>query len=202
MFTNGLRVVLFDLGGVLVRVPGVAAMQDLAGIDSEAEVWRRWLACEWVRRFERGHCSAPDFAAGVVADWDLPVTGDEFLARFREWPDGLYEGALGLVAAVREQAGVGCLSNTNSLHWDVMAQWGLGGAFDHTFLSYRMGLVKPDQAVFDHVIGELGVPAGEVVFLDDNALNVDRAASLGFDSQRVQGVDQAGLALAERGFQL
>ncbi len=202
MSTTRRRVILFDLGGVLVRVPGVAAMRDLAGIDSEAEVWRRWLACEWVRRYERGQCSASEFAAGVVADWDLPVTGDEFLARFREWPDGLYEGALEMVGAIREQAGVGCLSNTNCLHWEVMQRWGLAGAFDHTFLSYRMGLVKPDQAVFERVVGELGVPAGEVVFLDDNAVNVERAAALGFDAQQVQGVDQAGRALAERGFQL
>jgi glucose-1-phosphatase len=202
MSTNRLRVVLFDLGGVLVRVPGVAAMQDLAGIDSEAEVWHRWLACEWVRRFERGHCSASEFAAGVVADWDLPITAAEFLARFRAWPEGLYEGALEMVGAIRGQAQVGCLSNTNSLHWDAMERWGLPGAFDHTFLSYRMGLVKPDQAVFEYVAGQLGVPAEEVLFLDDNAINVDRAAKLGFDSQRVQGVDPAGRALAERGFQL
>jgi glucose-1-phosphatase len=202
MSSSRRRVVLFDLGGVLVRVPGVAAMQDLAGIDSEAEVWRRWLACEWVRRYERGHCSASEFAAGVVTEWDLPISSDEFLARFRQWPDGLYEGALEMVRAVREQAGVGCLSNTNSLHWDAMERWGLAGAFDHTFLSHRMGLVKPDRVVFEHVVGELGVPAREIVFLDDNAVNVDRAAVLGFDSQRVQGPGQAARALAERGFVL
>jgi hypothetical protein len=50
-----------------------------------------------------------------------------------------------------------------------------------------MGLVKPDRVVFEDVVGELGVPARETVFLDDNAVNVDRAAGLGFDSQRVQG---------------
>jgi glucose-1-phosphatase len=196
------RVVLFDLGGVLVRVPGVAALQDLAGIDSETEVWRRWLTCEWVRRFERGQCSAPEFAAGVVADWSLPITGDEFLGRFRDWPDGLYAGALGMVEAVRGEATVGCLSNTNSLHWDVMEQWGLAGAFDHTFLSHQMGLVKPDEAVFEHVVRQIGVPAGEVVFLDDNAVNVDRASTLGFDAEQVRGVGQAARALEARGFEL
>jgi putative hydrolase of the HAD superfamily len=194
--------VLFDLGGVLVRVPGVAAMQDLAGIEGETEVWRRWLACEWVRRFERGQCSPAEFAAGVVADWDLPVTGSEFLAQFRQWPDGLYEGALEMVGAIREQAAVGCLSNTNRLHWEVMEHWGLAGAFDHAFLSHQIGLVKPDQAVFEHAIGKLGVPPPNVVFLDDNAINVQRAAAVGFDSERVQGVDQARRALTERGFQL
>ncbi len=139
-----------------------------------------------MRRFERGHCSAPDFAAGVVTDWDLPVTGDDFLARFREWPDGLYEGALGLVERSASRPG-GVPQQHQLPALGCHGAMGTGGAFDHTFLSYRMGLVKPDQAVFDHVIGELGVPAGEVVFLDDNALNVDRAASLGFDSRAGPG---------------
>jgi putative hydrolase of the HAD superfamily len=196
------RVVLFDLGGVLVRVPGVAAMRDLAGIDSEAEVWRRWLACDWVRRFERGDCSPSQFASGVVAGWDLPITPDDFLERFHQWPTGLYQGALEMVSAVRRQAVVGCLSNTNSLHWDAMEAWGLGTAFDHTFLSYRIGLVKPDRELFEHVAGELGVPTGEVAFLDDNAINVERASALGFDSHRVQGVEEAERALAALGFEL
>jgi glucose-1-phosphatase len=180
----------------------VAAMRELAGIESEAEVWRRWLACDWVRRFERGNCSPSQFAAGVVADWDLPITSDDFLERFQHWPAGLYEGALEMVEALRSQATVGCLSNTNSLHWDVMEAWGLAAAFDRIFLSYRIGLVKPDRALFEHVADELGVPTKQVTFLDDNTINVERASALGFDSHRVQGVEEAERALAALGFEV
>jgi putative hydrolase of the HAD superfamily len=194
------QVVLFDLGGVLIRLAGVSAMQELAGIDDEAEVWRRWLSCEWVRRFERGQCAGPEFASGVVADWDLPVTAAEFLESFRNWPDGLHEGAVDLVATVRRQAMVGCLSNTNSIHWTDQAEWGLAGMFDVTFLSYQLGLVKPDPEIFDHVASELGVDPTNIFFLDDNAINVEQAVALGFDAVRVQGVDEARGALADRGF--
>ena len=85
--------VLFDLGGVLVKLTGVAAMQRLAGLDHEDEVWRRWLACEWVRRFERGLCSADDFGRGVVAEWDLPIGPAEFLEAFSAWPESMIDGA-------------------------------------------------------------------------------------------------------------
>jgi FMN phosphatase YigB (HAD superfamily) len=57
--------VLFDLGGVLIEVHGVHAMLELTGIKSEEELWRRWLTCRWVRRFESGGCSETEFAAGV-----------------------------------------------------------------------------------------------------------------------------------------
>ncbi len=193
------QVVLFDLGGVLVRLSGVSAMQDLAGIDDEAEVWRRWLSCDWVRRFERGMCAGPEFAAGVVSDWGLPITAEDFLESFRAWPDGLYEGAADLVTAVRCEARVGCLSNTNSIHWTDQAGWGLAGMFDYTFLSYQLGLVKPDPEIFEHVASALGVDTSGIVFLDDNAVNVDQAVALGFDAVRVRGIDEARDALAERG---
>ena len=41
-------------GVLLVPVP---ERKELAGIASDDEIWRRWLTCEWVRSFERGHCS-------------------------------------------------------------------------------------------------------------------------------------------------
>src|ERR1700683_1868662 len=61
--------VLFDLGGVLIRPGGVASMKLLSGIDSDEALWTRWLSCQWVRRFEAGQCGPDEFAAGMVADW-------------------------------------------------------------------------------------------------------------------------------------
>jgi hypothetical protein len=74
--------VLFDLGGVLIRLGGVAALKDLTGIITSAEIWERWLSCRWVRSYERGYCQETAFAQGVVDDWGLPITAAEFLERF------------------------------------------------------------------------------------------------------------------------
>ncbi|MGH9065956.1 MAG: hypothetical protein ACRD0J_00290, partial [Acidimicrobiales bacterium] len=45
--------VLFDLGGVLVRLGGDGSLEALCGLRGEA-FWARWLTCPWVRDFERG----------------------------------------------------------------------------------------------------------------------------------------------------
>jgi putative hydrolase of the HAD superfamily len=195
-----LEVVLFDLGGVLVRLGGVEAMRHLAGIESDEELWRRWLTCRWVRRFERGLCSTDDFANGVVADWGLTVTADEFIEQFRAWPEGLFDGAEQLVETTRARARVGCVSNTNALHSSEMASMGrLMDLFEVTFLSHELGLVKPDRELFDHVSAALGVPAHRTVFLDDNAVNVAGAASAGFTAVHVRGVGEAASALLALG---
>jgi putative hydrolase of the HAD superfamily len=192
------ELVLFDLGGVLIEVSGVRVMLELTGIESEEELWRRWLTCRWVRRFESGGCSETEFAAGVVADWQLELSAAAFLAAFRAWPTGPLPGAAELVAQTRASVATGCFSNTNALHWhDHIAAWPLTGLFDHRFLSFELGLLKPDIAAFVQVADLLEVPAERVLFLDDNALNVVGAAAAGFQAIRVAGVDEARQRLAE-----
>ena len=189
---------LFDLGGVLIEVAGVRAMLELTSIQSEEELWRRWLTCRWVRRFESGGCSETEFAAGVVADWQLEISAAAFLEAFRNWPTGPLPGAAELVAQTQASVATGCFSNTNALHWhDHIVGWSLAGLFEHRFLSFELGLLKPDIAAFARVADLLGVPAERVLFLDDNAVNVAGAAAAGFQAARAVGVDEARQRLAE-----
>lgn len=192
--------VLFDLGGVLIELSGVRAMLELTGIENEEELWRRWLTCRWVRRFESGGCSETEFAGGVVADWQLEISPSAFLEAFRQWPVGPLPGATELVAQTRLSVATGCFSNTNVLHWqDHIAAWPLADLFDHRFLSFELGLLKPDTAAFVQVARMLGVPAERVLFLDDNAMNVAGAVAAGFQAARAAGVDEACQRLAEAG---
>jgi putative hydrolase of the HAD superfamily len=175
-------------------------MLELTGIQSEEELWRRWLTCRWVRRFESGGCCETEFAAGMVADWQLELSASAFLEAFRDWPAGPLPGAPELVAQTRASVATGCFSNTNALHWHGhLATWPLMGLFDHRFLSFELGLLKPDIAAFAHVAGLLEVPAGRVLFLDDNAVNVAGAAAAGFQAARAAGVGEARQRLAEAG---
>lgn len=192
--------VLFDLGGVLIDPGGVGPMRELSGLASEDEVWARWLSCRWVRRFEAGQCSAEDFAAGLVADWDLALTPAEFLELFSGWPGPPYPGALDFVAEVRDRVPVGFLSNTNAVQWGANYEMTpVTDAFAYRFLSFELGLVKPDREIFDVVGGLLPVPRHRVLFLDDNAVNVDAAADAGFEARHVRGVDGARAALLDAG---
>ena len=191
--------VLFDLGGVLAEFAGIEAMRRLSGIKEEEELWRRWLTCRWVRRFEAGGCSADEFADEVVADWELAVTADAFLSEFSGWAVGTLAGAEDLVAAARENAPVSCLTNTNEIHWERAASWPLLELFDRCFASFEIGLLKPDSEVFEHVCAELGAHPESVLFLDDNVLNVEAAEAVGLQAVRTRGVEEARHALVAAG---
>jgi putative hydrolase of the HAD superfamily len=192
-------VVLFDLGGVLIDFGGVGPMGQLSGIDDEEEVWRRWLTCRWVRDFERGRCSPDEFAAGVIEDWGLPITPSAYLAEFASWIGDALPGAPELVAEVQQVVPVGCLSNSNEQHWEHRERWPFLEELDHRFLSFQLGELKPDRAVFDLVVEQLGVPAGQILFLDDNTINTDAAVAAGHRAARVRGPVEARAALVDAG---
>ena len=200
MTSAAFDLVLFDLGGVLIELSGVSAMRELAGMESDDELWERWLSCPWVRSFERGECTAAEFAAGMVDEWDLPVTPQAFLDAFRAWPVGPMPGAEALVSEVATVVAVGCLSNTNSLHTEEQfSQWGIFAMFEPRFLSHELGVLKPDRELFDRVAERAGVTPERIVFLDDNLINVEGARAAGFRAEHVRGVEAARSALVAVG---
>ncbi len=195
------EVVVFDLGGVLVRLGGEQALGRLLGEPAHDAVWRIWLTCPWVRRYERGACTRAEFGEGMVAQYGLDLSPEAFLEEFRTWPQGLYEGAAELVQATATRMRTACFSNTNELHWGHQRDaWRLGTLFDHTFVSHELGLVKPDAEAFEHVVEALGCRADQVLFLDDNQLNVDGARAVGLDAHRTVGLEAVRTLLRERGF--
>ena len=196
-----IRVLLFDVGGVLVELGGVEVILEWLGNRISAdELWQRWLQSQAVRRFETGQIDAPQFAAGVIAEFGLAVDPQQFLDSFVGWPTGLYPGTLEMLARIPPRYQRALLSNSNALHWPrVLGEMGLGAVFDNHFVSHLTGRIKPDPEAFEHVLESLGCRPAQVVFFDDNALNIEAARQLGMHAVRVRGLGEATQALIEIG---
>ncbi|HEX2791320.1 MAG TPA: HAD-IA family hydrolase [Steroidobacteraceae bacterium] len=192
---------LFDVGGVLVELGGVATL--LGWLEDRItlqELWSLWLHSPSVRAFESGRIEARQFAAGVLAELRLDIDAGQFLESFARWPSALYPGALEMIGRIPSHYRRALLSNSNVLHWQrVLDQLGLGAVFQHRFASHLMGKIKPDAEAFEHVIDALDCRAAQILFLDDNALNVEAARNIGMRAQLVRGTEQAQLALQQAG---
>ena len=201
MPTAGKPVLLFDLGGVLLDFAGFEAMHELTGGRySLEEVRRKWAVSPALQAFEQGRTAPAVFAGAMVREWGLDLAPDDFLERFRTWPRAFYDGAEALLRDLRPAFTVGCLSNTNPAHWERMrAMIDIGAAFDHCFLSFEMGLGKPDPAIFRRTGDLLGVPPGAIAFFDDAAVNVEAARSCGWHAYRTRGLGEVRAALAQAG---
>lgn len=193
------RAVVFDMGGVLVEL---GPLTEILGDDplGPDEFWERWLRSPAVRDFERGRCTPADFGDRIVEELGLSFDGTEMIRRFGQWPKGLFEGAQQLVADLPPGMEVGVLSNTNALHWE--GQTGhaaVQALFTRQYLSYELDMVKPDAEIFDHIVADLGCAPGEIVYFDDNQLNVDAAALAGLTSALAKGPADCRGVLVELG---
>jgi putative hydrolase of the HAD superfamily len=75
-----------------------------------------------------------------------------------------------------------------------LSQW-----FDDGIFSSRVGLVKPEPAIFHRAAQQFGVTPSETVFIDDFALNVKAAKALGWQAIHFLSGAQCEAELASRG---
>jgi putative hydrolase of the HAD superfamily len=179
------RVVVFDYGEVISREPTQAdraLLVERAGIAAEPF----WTAY-WAHRdgLDRGTTSIADYWRAVGRD-----TGAEFTAidvhelwaiDHRGWLS-LDPGTLGVLHALAAGGTrLALLSNAGADFVGWLRHGSFAPLFDRVFVSGELQLVKPDAAIYEHVIAELGIEASDFLFVDNKSENVEGARAVGGD---------------------
>jgi glucose-1-phosphatase len=198
---NDIRVILFDVGGVLVELSGLATLLSWLGHSVTAEQARTlWLISPTVRLFETGKMQPSAFARQMIDELGLHVDSEEFLTALYIRSQRIFPGAVELVRRIPRNYVRATLCNTNALQWpSLIEQRDLLGAFDHHFASHLTGKIKPDEEAFQHVLATVGCEGSQTLFLDDSELNVEAAKRAGMIAFLVQGPAEAEHALRNAG---
>ena len=69
----------------------------------------------------------------------------------------------------------------SAFHWARIQAMGLAVRFDAIYLSHEIGCLKPAAEAFRLALDGMALPPGEVLFLDDGAVNVEAARDLGIE---------------------
>ena len=186
MSVHGPTTLLFDLGGVFNESHTLDTVKGMTGTTVPDDVLTaRWLSSPALRAFELGQSSPRDFAMAFLAEWQITVTPDAFLAAFTASVGQPYPGAEALIMGLRNEHKVCCLSNCNALHWPRISPF--LACFDAAFSSHLLGEIKPDEAAYLKVMTLLDVSADSLWFFDDSRPNVEAAERLGIRSFVVDG---------------
>ena len=96
---------------------------------------------------------------------------------------------------------MGILSNTCSTHWEHCYRRFsiLESLFGTYALSYRIGTMKPDAAIFLTAAKMAGCRPGEIFYVDDMVQHVEGARAVGFDAVQYTGTPQLMAELRRRG---
>ena len=99
------------------------------------------------------------------------------------------------VVAATRSAGIPChLASNQDAHRAraMRAQEPYTAAFARLYFSCDIGVAKPSRAFFDHVVADLGVGPGELLFLDDQPANVTGARAAGLVAEQWSHEDGIG----------
>lgn len=189
-------IVLWDVMGTLVHDPFYVEMPEFFGMSFET-LLASTHPTAWVE-FELGKRSEAEFLPDFFAD------GRSYDQRgFVSVVRSAYRWLPGLEELVGDLRGVGCAMHTVSNYpvWYQMIEerLRLSRFVDWTFVSCKMGLRKPDPAVYAHVLRELGVSGDQCVFIDDRVGNCKPAAEAGIHSIVFKGVEPLRESLREAG---
>jgi len=122
------------------------------------------------------------------------------LRRFDSWPAKIYPRAIDLIDRISSTFSCAILSNTNAVHWErIDVPGNFGNRFDRYFLSYESGLLKPDRESFLQVSAGYACRPEEILFFDDNPVNVAAAKKESINAVCVQGIEELETALVNNG---
>jgi putative hydrolase of the HAD superfamily len=185
---------LFDYGMVISTAPDPEdwlALRETTGLDlqpPESSYWTHRV------EFDAGRLTSKEYWSSVLGR----EAGDGIAAQLdamdaRQWSHFNLDTLDVLDSLSARGAGLALLSNmpagmasefTNREPWVRY--------FDRLFFSGHLGMVKPDAAVFTHVLAELEADAGRVTFVDDSEANIEAAKALGLRTVlHTEGIDLA-----------
>ena len=147
---------------------------------------------EWNAHQDRGR----PFEAGVeILSGQFPQYAELIRAYHENWSDSIGEIYTGTIEILKKlkQAGYPLYGFSN---WSaetfplVRAKHDFFDIFDDMVISGEVGFAKPEPEIYQILLGKIGRPAHECLFIDDSLPNIQQANKIGFATIHFQSPSQ------------
>lgn len=195
--------IVFDLGGVVVSWEPAAIVASVftdpvvqARVRAEIIAHPDWLA------LDRGTLPLQDAIARGAERTGLSVA--EVAAFMRQVPPALVPipGTVDLMYRLKERGHrLLCLSNMHVASIEHLEKaHPFFEVFEGTVISCRIHAIKPEPAIYAHLLEEHGLNGPETVFIDDVEVNLEAAARFGIRTIRFENPAQCEDQLRTLGY--
>ncbi len=189
------KVLLFDLGNVLLPIDLDLTYKAFANYSTKysfEEIKKITFELSLWEPYESGQQTDQEFRTFLKKELYLKCSDDEFDKAFNalllSFPAEIYS----VLASYKNLfSGLYLLSNTSKIHSNqyfnfANDQQSIFTIFDSLFLSYELGLVKPDTEIYKKVALEIGCKFQDIIFFDDNYFNIESALNLGINAHLIE----------------
>jgi glucose-1-phosphatase len=190
------KAVIFDFGNVIINIEFQRIYQTFAKFTSKpiAYIEKRITEDQIFRRYESGQFTDEEFREVIRQTLGFPLSDHEVDTAWNAILLDIPTDRIDLIHKIRQKYPVFLLSNTNNIHITASNNYlkkthginSLDILFDRLFLSYEMGMWKPDTEIYYEVLRSINLEPKEVVFFDDNLQNIESAKAIGMQTILVE----------------
>jgi putative hydrolase of the HAD superfamily len=182
-----IEAVLFDYGMVLSGPPDPTAREEMMRVLGMDETSFREMYWKHRDAYDRGTLSGIAYWEKVAEELHRPLSANS-LNELLEADNALWTQPNQPMiewAASLQRAGIktGILSNIgDAMEAGIRARFPWLDEFAHHTFSHRLGIAKPDLAIYQHAAKGLGVSPNAVLFIDDREENIAAAREAGMNA--------------------
>ena len=193
---NHLDAIVFDLGGVILNIDYdlTARAFDKLGFNTFGKSYSQIGQNPLFDAFEKGQITATDFRIqlqelGQFKASDQAID-DAWNAMLLDLPGERLE----LLLELGNRYALCLLSNTNIIHITEISNYltrrfgmnDLSSVFQKEYLSFEMGMRKPDTEIFERVLEENKLNPAKTLFIDDSIQHIEGAKKCGLQTHLLQ----------------
>ena len=149
--------------------------------------------------YERGHISTDELVVRLNSNLGTQLSRMDFA---RLWTATLSEDLemTQLMRSLKEKYPLYLLSNNNETSFSFVEEnYNVSQYFDEMVLSYKIGHMKPDAAIYHEVLNRSQIPAQHCLFIDDLAENIEGAKTVGMHGIQFTGITDLRSKLTDFG---
>lgn len=180
--------IIFDLGGVILNID-LRKTQDAftsLGVKNIEEVFRMGHIDSFFKSYEIGAIDDAQFLDAIQKMAGIQVAPEIVVEAWNALLLDFPPERINFLRELKSKYRLFLLSNTSALHhvrFHEMFKQQFGGSLDDLFekayYSHLIRLHKPTEAAYKLIVDENGLIAGETLFIDDSAANVEGAEKAG-----------------------
>lgn len=183
------KVIVFDLGDVVINIDFMLTYKAFAAISGESldSTLMKFEELEVFDKYEKGVFTDEEFVIFLQTNIAPKASDEEIINAWNAILLDIPPARINLMKSLQTKYETYILSNTSNIHIievnNILRK--ATGVSDlkqlviKPFYSYEMGLRKPSKEIYDTMVAEIGCEPEEVVFVDDNEANVVSANAMG-----------------------
>lgn len=187
-----IEAVIFDLGGVILDIDYNLTRKafEKLGVIHFNEMYSQVSADKLFRGLETGKIKESNFYSEFNGCTGFSLTPKQISKAWNAMLLTFREDSLLFLNDIKSSYRLFLLSNTNEIHYNMFKKIyhakprpiAFEDFFEKAYYSFKIGMRKPDNEIYEHVLEKNNLTPRTTMFIDDSVQNINAAKNIGMQT--------------------